>query len=127
MGWKGLPGRVVDAAVSGRFLLVTSEALLEELRRVLRYPKVRKPFPNPEAIVNLLRQIAIVVDPTPRLSLLEDDADNRVLEAAEARADVIVTGDRRLLRLGPDFQGVRLLAPKGFLALLERETPEPGA
>jgi len=63
-GWSGsIPGRVVDAALEGRFLLVTSPVLLEELRRVLDYPKLVECFPNPEELVDLVADTASVVDP----------------------------------------------------------------
>lgn len=40
LGWGGAPGAVVDAALAGQFDIVTSAPLLEELRRVLAYPKL---------------------------------------------------------------------------------------
>ncbi len=61
-------------------------------------------FHAPEAdIIAYVRQIgriAEIVRPNQPLAVLPDEADNRVLECAEAgRVDLIVTGDRDLLRL----------------------------
>ena len=37
LGWGGTPAAVLDAIVNGQVDLVTSPALLDELRRVLTY------------------------------------------------------------------------------------------
>jgi hypothetical protein len=51
-------------------------------------------FPQPEEVVGLVGETAMQVKPGERLSILRDEADNRLLEAAaEAAADYIVTGD----------------------------------
>jgi len=45
-------------------------------------------------------ELAIVVAPRRRLRILQDDADNPILECALAgRAEAIVTGDKVLLAL----------------------------
>lgn len=121
-GWSGsIPGRVVDAALEGRFLLVTSPVLLEELRRVLDYPKLAEYFPDPEGLVDLVAGTASVVDPQITLTVVADDADNRVLEAAvAAQVDVIVTGDRGLLSLG-SYGDIRILTPAAFIELIACE------
>ncbi len=50
-----------------------------------------------------------------------DPADDKDIAAAiEGRADAIVTGDRHLLELGMH-EGVRIVAPREFLAGLSRE------
>ena len=120
LGWaRSTPARVVDAAVQGRFLLVTSLALLAELDRVLRYPRLAPAFPRPEALVALVADMAVVVEPRRTLRVLDDDPDNRVLEVAvEAAVDCIVTGDRRFLALGR-YEGVDVVAPRAFLDRLD--------
>lgn len=117
-GWpRGTPGRVVEAVLAGEFLLVTSPALLEELRRVLTYPKLAAVFADPERLVALVGDIAVVVDPPVTVRAVTDDADNRVLEAAvTAQADVVVTGDAGLLALG-SYGGVQIVTPKVFLGM----------
>jgi len=66
---------------------------------------LRKKFHLPEAdITAYIKQIArrsTVVRPAVTLSVVEDEPDNRVLECAvTGGADLIVSGDRHLLRLG---------------------------
>lgn len=123
LGWAGsIPARVVDAALEGRFLMVTSPALLAEFDRVLRYPRLASAFSEPDALVTLLTEIAVVVEPRRTLRLLGDEPDNRVLEAAvEASADFIVTGDRAFLTLG-QYEGVEIVAPRAFLGHLDERS-----
>jgi uncharacterized protein len=94
VGWGGPPGAVLDAALAGRFEIVTSPAQLEELRRVLSYPKLQAVVGDANELIKLLALTAIVVTPTETVELVRDSDDNRLIEAAQAGgADVIVTGD----------------------------------
>jgi uncharacterized protein len=130
LGWGGAPGRVVDLAIEGRFIMVTSLPLLDELGRVLRRRKLSRVFTEPARIIRLLEAASVVVEPTRKLQVVAaDPADNRVLEAAEAaQADFIVTGDAHLLELEA-FAGAEIVRPRSFLELLtdrvsgEDETP----
>lgn len=119
-----MPGQVVDAALDGRFMPVTSDAILAELGRVLRYEDLRARFPEPDRIVALWADACVIVSPTVTYELVA--GDNHLLEAAhESDADCIVTGDKPLLALGDDSGIVRLgavrtsvLTVRSFLELL---------
>lgn len=115
------PGRIVNWAVAGRFMLVTSEPLLDELRRVLAYPRLAWAIGEPGKLVRLVSQVAVVVEPDREVTVIEHDpADNRVLEAAAAaQADYIVSGDTGLLEIRR-FEGVRIVSPREFLAIESR-------
>jgi putative PIN family toxin of toxin-antitoxin system len=114
-GWRGAPSEVVDAVLAARVSLILSPALHDELARVLRYPKLAAVFPEPESITGRVAAIAEPVEPTERIDVLADEADNRVLEAAsEGEADVIITGDRALRELGV-FRGTDILSAAEFL------------
>lgn len=118
-GWpESVPAGIVDHALRGDYLIVTSRALLRELSRVLRYPKLRRVFEDPARAVRLLERVALVVEPAVRLRILTDDADNRLREAAEeSGADFIVTGDAALLVLRR-WKTAAIVRPKDFLAAL---------
>jgi len=111
----GPPGRVIELAAEGRLRLVISPALIDELRDVLR-----RKFGFSDAAVyqseTLLRRAGVVVEPARHLAVVIDDpADNRGLEAAEAGgAEVIVSGDRHLLALGM-FGAIPILSPRELL------------
>jgi uncharacterized protein len=113
-GFGGKPAEVIRAAVLGEFELVTSPAILAEvadkLASVLDFDQ--------EHVVGVVRQIAriaVVVRPTDRLTVVSDDADNRILEAAqESGSELIVSGDRHLLLLGT-WEGIRVVRVADFL------------
>lgn len=66
LGWGGPPGAVLDAGLAGHFESVTNPALLEELRRVLAYPKLHAVIGDPDELIELLSLAAVVVTPTRR-------------------------------------------------------------
>jgi putative PIN family toxin of toxin-antitoxin system len=122
IGWGDPPGAVLDAGLAGRFEIVTTPALLDELRRVLAYPKLQAVIGDAEELIELLALAAIVVTPTETVELVRDPDDDRLIEAAlAAHADVIVTGDQDLLTLERVDQ-TRILTPREFLATLQPET-----
>ena len=121
IGWGGTPGAVLDAALAGHFEIVTSPALLDELRRVLAYPKLRAVIGDADEFIKLLALAAIVVTTTETVEIVRDPDDNRLIEAAQAgQADVMVTGDQDLLTLVNVGQ-ISILTPREFL-----ETLNPG-
>jgi putative PIN family toxin of toxin-antitoxin system len=75
--------------------------VLAELTEVLRRDKFAAVFPEPDRLVQLVASSTALVIPDIKLTLLADDADNRLLEAAAmADADFIVTGDKAVLDFG---------------------------
>lgn len=68
---------------------------------MLAYPKLAGVFDDPAVLVAAVAQAADNVDPAEHVTVLADEPDNRVLEAAAAgRADLIVTGDKAMQELG---------------------------
>ncbi len=116
-GWSGAPAQIVQHALRGSFLAVTSSALLAELGRTLSYPKLSAVFGDPEGLVRLVAESFEVVAPQAELAVLADEPDNRLLEAAVGYADFIVTGDAALLSLG-NYEQVRIIASRDFLDVL---------
>ena len=64
--------------------------------------------------------LASLVRPSVRLSgILGHDQDHRILECAlAARADFLVTGDKKHLQPLKTFRGIRIVSPRQFLDLL---------
>lgn len=114
----GLPEQIYGLALEGEIDLVTSSALLVELARVLavKFGWVRSRIDR--ALAQVLR-VAELVEPTATFNEVPaDPADNRVLEAAaEGKADVIVSGDRHLLRLKA-WRSISIESPAAFIARL---------
>ncbi len=114
--WRlGAPHKVVELALDKRIQVFISVDILKELEKVLR-----RDFEEPEEMIlrqlNLILSYATLVKPRIKLSIVkEDEADNRILEAAlEAKADYMITGDKRLLALR-EFKGTKIVAAKEFI------------
>jgi putative PIN family toxin of toxin-antitoxin system len=104
----GIPARLMRAAITADFELVTSPAILAEVARVLA-DKLGFDRPHVEDVVRQLALVAVVVRPRRRLSVIADEPDNRVLECAlEADATFVVSGDHHLLDIR-EFEGIRVL------------------
>lgn len=115
LGWSGAPARIVEAVLAGELVPVTSSPLSAELRRVLAYQKLAKVIPDGPRLADLVEMLSIVVEPIDTFAVVEDESDNRVLEAAVAASvDYIVSGDEHLLTLG-SFQGIAILTPAEFV------------
>ncbi len=127
---KGAPPRILEHWQEMRVDVVVSPAILDELERVLHYPKLRRRYSLPEEAIQtflrLLTKQAILVTPDTELTIVKaDPTDDCYLACAVAgEAQVIVTGDPHLLALG-EYEGVQVLTPAGFLALLRLEGSSP--
>jgi uncharacterized protein len=99
----GTPAKVLRAWLEGRFDLIVSPLLLEELRRALAYPKLAERISAEEAkaLMDWLGREAILADDPaePPTSRSEDPGDDYLLALAEAERAVLVSGDRHLLAL----------------------------
>ncbi len=117
------PGKIIDLVRQGRIVILLSQDILAELRKVFRYPKIRKELLiSTKEIDEALAEIAQAAILTPgkiRISAIEDDPeDNRYLECAvEGQADFIISGDHHLTDLG-NYQGIKIVNPAIFLALI---------
>src|SRR3990172_2800440 len=91
------PYKLLQAWLGGRFELVSSNAQIEEIVRVARYPQVRRYIPPAEVgwLVNRIRDRALIIDRIPQVDVSADPSDNFLLGMAEAgQADYLVTGDK---------------------------------
>jgi putative PIN family toxin of toxin-antitoxin system len=103
-------GRIIE----GRDSLVLSKPILDELLRILatEFSREREELAR---VAVYLAELSQIVEPSERLDILSDEPDNRILECAVAGGvDVIVTGDRSVLKLG-DFRGVKIVSLREYL------------
>jgi putative PIN family toxin of toxin-antitoxin system len=121
--FAGPPRQFLREAEARHFRLAISDALLEELRRILRAKFAWSDEDVAETVTQLLG-CTVRVEPVERLDVIQDDPDdNRVLECAVAAGSrFIVTGDSDLLRLG-SYAGIRILKVVDFLELIQGPPP----
>lgn len=120
------PAQILQAWQAEEFDVVISDAILAEIGRVLRYPKIaRRHRWSREQLHTFLDDLAHIAIPTPgelTLAVITNDPpDNRYLECAvEGDVDYIVSGDNDLLELGT-YKGIKILTPRAFLDILQQQ------
>ena len=118
IGWKhSKPRRILEACLSGKYLLVESPGLLKEFAAVMERPKFGFiPEEQKRELVTRLINYCEIVEPTKKINIIKSDpADNKVLECAlEGKAQYIVSGDNHLLRLKV-YMGIRIVTAAEFL------------
>ncbi len=92
----GFERHALDLVLAGKLQLAASEAILAEYAGVLARPKFAIARKRLTRSMRLIRDSAQIVNPSRRLTIAHDPADNQFLECAEAaRADYLVTGNNR--------------------------------
>ena len=121
--WKGPPKRIFDLIEKGSISICLTPRILDELLRVLRYPRIFKHLAaagvTPEDIVSDLLASATVFPDEPFVRVVKDDPSDDVFIncALSSGARWLISGDQHLLRL-VRFGNIRIITPSQFLKLL---------
>jgi len=115
---RGLCGDVMRVVLA-EHQLVTCEAVLGELERVLKR-RLRLPVEDVRNILSLLRECTVAPTPgtLPELPIRDPDDVKVVASALAARVDILVTGDQDILSVRESL-GIRVTDPRGFWAMLK--------
>ncbi len=116
------PYKLVHAWLDGRFELVSSDAQLEELRRVSRYEQVRRHFEPAEIgwLINRIRERAFLLKRLPKVDVADDPGDNYLLAmAAASQAEYLATGDKSDLLALKQHRGTRLVTVQELVSTLK--------
>lgn len=123
-GQETAPVQILDAWRARFYTLIVSEHLLIELAGTFedRYFRRRLTPTEIAADLRLLYRQAVMTDITVQVHgvATHQEDDLTLASAVSARADYLVTGDKKLQQLGA-YRGVRIVSPKEFLALLVSE------
>jgi uncharacterized protein len=103
-----------------------SLATLDELRRVVAYPRLRSHIRlDDEALTHVIEYVAIVStvvedEPLPNAPVVEADPDDDIYLAVAVarRAAYVVSGDRHLLNTRA-YGAITIIPPRQFLQLLD--------
>ena len=96
-----------------------SNDIILEISKVLQYPRIaeilKKTGVREREILRVIAANCRMVNPKVCLHVVNDDAeDNKILECALASgAEIIVSGDKHLLKLGK-FKKTRIVTPREF-------------
>jgi putative PIN family toxin of toxin-antitoxin system len=115
----GKPETIRRLCKEGEIEILVSEAIISEIAEVLRR-KFDWASWQISQVIDEIRKAATLTIPRQSIFLIEDDADNRILECAcEGNAHYIVSGDRRHLLPLKEYRGIGVLTPDEFLRLLQ--------
>jgi len=114
--YSGPPAAILKAWSRGKFRLVVSPEILDECKRVTEEFSVQFPDVDIYPILELIVVNSEVCSPPPFSGpVCEDPFDDKFLGAALAgRANIIVSGDKHLLKVS-GYQGLSVLTPRQFV------------
>lgn len=117
-GWDGKPEAALQLLQQGRIDNFISDAIFEELKSVVSYPKLGFSETLRHAILEFAFFYSQFVVPPGLISVVKNDpADTKFIEAAlAADADCIISGDRHLLSLG-NYKKITIISAAAFLAV----------
>ena len=125
---EGMPAQLLNAWREGRYMLVTSPAIIAEVVEVLESPRISKKYlirhQDVENLVDVLKTDAVLVpgEAGVKGSVPRDPRDEMFLACAiDANADCIVSGDRHLLDL-ETYRGIPILTVNEFAEKLENQS-----
>ena len=115
----GNPKGCLELARKGQIELFISKAILLELAKKLEEKFLWENLDIKEVILGI-SEIAQVVVAKKRINIIKQDPpDNRILEVAlEAKADYIVSGDKKHLLSLQKFKGIPIISANEFLKIL---------
>jgi hypothetical protein len=122
----GKPAQILNHVFENRVRLFVSPSIIEELERVLSYPKLMKRHgldkQELKEFISELSSIMSLIEGEETIEIImEDPPDNKYLSCAiKAKADLIVSGDVHLLSLR-EYEGIQIVNPAQFLEITERE------
>ena len=123
--WQGVPGRLLELAGEKEVRLFTSRALLDELADVLSRKKLaKKVLATGLTVAQMLenhRKIVTLVTAKqfPRQVSPDADDDAVLATAQAAKADLIVSGDRKHLLILKRFEGIPIVTAAQAVAMVE--------
>lgn len=97
---NGPSRKLFELWLSNEFILISSDFQIDELSRVLTYPRLQKYIRAGEAeiIVARIRDLAVIATDLPEINASPDPDDNFILATAVAgNANAVVTGDKKHL------------------------------
>jgi len=120
---KSPPGKILSLALQGKFSLASSEHLVDELRRAMKYERVatiltERGWTEEDFIrfIEGFRKICMLTQDNPLSEQICRDPDDDWLLACaeESGAELIVSGDKDVTSL-KKYKGTRILDARSFL------------
>jgi len=116
----GKPREIFKYIIRSKIKAITSPVILSELSDILR--KKFKVLPHDiYRLEEEIKDLFDIVYPSQILNIVRDEADNRIIEAAdEAKAEFLISGDKDLLSL-KKYKKTSIISANEFIQVM-RET-----
>jgi putative PIN family toxin of toxin-antitoxin system len=119
---ESLQRTVIIIAITKPARLYVSQPVLEEYAQVLARPEFRIRKGMRQQLFQLIRNRAVVVSPRIHLSDAGDPDDDKFIEGADAaRADYLITGNRR--HFPRYWKSTKVVTPREFMELAAPHLP----
>ncbi len=118
LGWNGNPRVIFEKCLHGELELVTSLNQIEELKRVMEYPKFSFTEEQKTTFLSIIFEIAMMVEISGEVRIIiEDPDDNAMLETAiVGNVDYLISGDPHLLKL-KEYVNVKIVTASEFIGI----------
>jgi len=111
----GSADKAIQRILDNKNTLIISKPIVDETLRIMA-EKFERNVEELSRTAVFLSEIATVVTPKEKISVLSDEPDNRILEcASEGDASAIVTGDKAMLKLDI-YEGIRIVSLRSYLS-----------
>jgi len=111
----GSADKAIQRVLDNENTLIISKPIIDETLRIMA-EKFERNVEELSRTAVFLSEIATVVTPKEKISVLSDEPDNRILEcASEGDASAIVTGDKAMLKLDI-YEGIRIVSLRSYLS-----------
>jgi uncharacterized protein len=120
----GPSASILNAWREHAYMLIICKAILDELERTLRYPRIIEEYGlglgEVKKIVSFLEREALVIQKIPEVNIVKDDPDdNKIIACAlAAEADYIISGDKHLLKI-KQHERIPIIGAKEFLSIIQ--------
>lgn len=118
LGWNGKPKKIFEKCISEEIGLVTSKEQINELKRVMDYPRFNFNEEQKDRFIALILEISSMVEISRTLMIIKDDPDDNIILETAAIGDVgyLISGDPHLLKLRK-FGQIHIIKAADFLKL----------
>jgi putative toxin-antitoxin system toxin component, PIN family len=89
----GKPKKIVDFVFDGKFLLCYNEVILDEYKDVLSRKRFNFTRSEIGTVINMIRQIGIIIDPVPSTIDMPDEYDRIFRDTAGTAKAWLITGN----------------------------------
>lgn len=123
-----VPYQLLEAWRNSEYILVTSPAIIEEVKDVLQRPEKKFSITTQEIdeVIDALTTHTFITPGTLEVDVVRGDPDDNkfIACALEGSASHIVTGDKKHLLPLKEYQGVKIVSARDFLEdYLKKEKP----